>query len=403
MTGSPALLVWDDRFLEYDFGPGHPFTELSRRLAVRLVEALLPPADRVHSELLWLRESPEAVRDQLLRFHRPEYLDLVERLGRSSAGQYLDQGDTPAFPRCDRAAARIAGGTLAALDALREGRALHAFNPAGGLHHAHRESASGFCIYNDVALAIASAREGGSPLARVAYLDIDVHHGDGVMYGFYGDGRVLDIDFHQDGRTIFPGTGAVGETGTGDGAGLKVNVPLPPGADDRMFAELFGRVVPPLLRDFRPDLIVLQSGVDGHAGDRLGQLQYTAGSYELAYGTLHALAHELCGGRLLATGGGGYAAENVARQLARLALHLSGAPIPSDSSGTLPESWREEFRSTVGYAAPARWNEFPEIVAISQRDVRTARLVDALERHLGRRFPASESNSVPGPTGPSRP
>ncbi|EQD44777.1 Histone deacetylase superfamily, partial [mine drainage metagenome] len=171
----------------------------------------------------------------------------------------LDHGDTPAFPGCFEEAARIVEGTVRAVDfALAErGRAFH---PAGGLHHAHRDAASGFCIFNDVAVGVERAVSAGH---RVAYLDIDAHHGDGVMYGFYDSGRVLDIDVHQDGRTLFPGTGAVSEIGAGDGEGRKVNVPLPPGAGDETLVPLVARLVPTLLRDFRPDLIVVQHGADG--------------------------------------------------------------------------------------------------------------------------------------------
>ena len=187
----------------------------------------------------------------------------------------LDAGDTPSFSGCFEAAARIAEGAACAVDFTLEHKA-PSFHPAGGLHHAHPDRASGFCIFNDVALAVGRAVAAGH---RVVYIDIDAHHGDGVMYGYYSSGRVLDIDFHQDGRTLFPGTGTTDETGLADGNGLKVNLPLPPGPGDEALGPLFQWIVPPLVRSFRPDLIVVQHGADGHVGDPLTALQYTSRVY----------------------------------------------------------------------------------------------------------------------------
>ncbi len=226
MTEARGLLVWDDRFTDYDFGSDHPFTELSRQSSVRLLEATLPadhPIERA-------RQVPVATREYLETFHEPEYVELVHQAGqRWGAPIPLDAGDTPSFSGCFEAAARIAEGAACAVDFTLEHKA-PSFHPAGGLHHAHPDRASGFCIFNDVALAVGRAVAAGH---RVAYIDIDAHHGDGVMYGYYSSGRVLDIDFHQDGRTLFPGTGTTDETGLADGNGLKVNLPLPPGAATR--------------------------------------------------------------------------------------------------------------------------------------------------------------------------
>src|SRR5208282_4093747 len=262
MSAPRGQLVWDERFTDYDFGPDHPFTEQSRQSSVRLLETLLPSDAPVE----FVREVAVATREYLETFHEAEFVELVHQAGqRWGAPSPRDAGDTPSFPGCFDAAARIAEGAARAVDYALEHRA-PSFHPAGGLHHAHPERASGFCIFNDVALAVGRAVAAGH---RVAYVDIDAHHGDGVMYGFYSSGRVLDIDFHQDGRTLFPGTGSTDETGLADGDGLKVNLPLPPGAGDEALRPLFQRVVPPLLRSFRPDLIVLQHGADGHVGDPL--------------------------------------------------------------------------------------------------------------------------------------
>jgi acetoin utilization protein AcuC len=218
----------------------------------------------------------------------------------------------------------------------------------------------------------------------VAYVDVDVHHGDGVMYGFYGSGRVLDIDFHQDGRTLFPGTGAIHETGAGDGSGLKVNVPLPPGAGDGALVPIARRIVPPLLDAFRPRLLVVQHGVDGHWGDPLAGLRYTARGYaEVDRLLLEWAERAEC--PVVLTGGGGYRAASVARVLARAGRLLAGLPLPPDDA-PLAEEWREWFFQAVGEPAPARW------VDPAPRDSwspeRGHKLVRTLEQALGRRFPA---------------
>lgn len=381
----PLTVVWDDRFRAYDFGPDHPFTEASRELAVRLLEAsgFFAPEPAAGPRVR-LDQVEVASDESLRRFHTPRYIDKVRRAGEADPPGLLDRGDTPAFPDCHEAAARIAGGTLRALEIVQGEPGHHAFNPAGGLHHAHPDRASGFCIYNDAALAIRSALGGSSGLRRVAYVDIDAHHGDGVMYGLYDDGRVLDIDFHQDGRTLFPGTGFPEETGRGDGAGLKVNVPLPPGAGDPSFVALFDRIVPPLLAEFRPELIVLQAGVDGHAGDPLARLALTARSYDHAVAALHRIAHDAGSGRILAMGGGGYSAASVTRVLARIAGQLAGRPYGHNPEDPTPSSWRAAYEASLGKPAPPDWREVAEperpLAIPGWRDT----LVESLARSLGR-------------------
>ncbi|HYA10245.1 MAG TPA: acetoin utilization protein AcuC [Thermoplasmata archaeon] len=380
MTAAGLTVVWDPRFRSYDFGPGHPFNEASRESAVHLLEAALTTGER--AAITWERAVEPADLTALRSFHDAGYLEQIRAAGASRSRRPLDGGDTPAFPGCFEASARIVAGTARAVRLVRDEGGI-AFAPAGGLHHAHRDHASGFCIFNDLAVGIAAALESGS---RVAYIDIDVHHGDGVMYGFYGVGRLLDIDFHQDGRTLFPGTGRVTETGVGDGAGLKVNVPLPPGAGDEALVPLAQRLVPPLLREFRPDLVVVQHGVDGHWGDPLAQLQYTPAGYAEVDRLLLALAREF-GGRLVVTGGGGYDPGNVARTLARTAYPLAGIGLPSGDV-PLPEAWRAEFFETFGWRAPSRWIDPPELQGSSWGAASEERTVRSLEEALGRRFPA---------------
>jgi acetoin utilization protein AcuC len=381
-----ARIVWDDRFRRYDFGPNHPFTEASRWLGVRLIGAWRD----AHPTLLrpeWISTVEPSPRESLERFHTAEYLDLVERLDRRGRSELLDRGDTPSFPGCYDAAARIAGGTVAAARSVREGPPRRALQPGGGLHHAHPGSASGFCILNDLGVAISDALHRG--LRRVAYVDLDVHHGDGVMYGFYHDGRVLDIDFHETGRSIFPGTGETRETGTGDGSGFKVNVPLPPGSGDEVLRPLFLRLVPPLIREFRPELIVVQGGLDAHVGDGLGHLRYSGSSYVLAVRTLRDLADSTEGAGLVVTGGGGYSAVNVALGMATHGAVLLGVDDPLVWSPPLPDAWRREFEETIGEAAPTTLE--PAVVESSPPSSPpiVARLVEDLAQRLGRRFPAN--------------
>ncbi len=381
MPASELAVVWDPRFRSYDFGAGHPFSELSRELAVQLLEAVVPPERGPSIE--WIREVEPSDDAPLLTFHDAGYLERIRTASRSGSRRPLDGGDTPAFPGCFEASSRVVAGTDRAVRRVLElGGA--GFAPAGGLHHAHVDRASGFCIFNDVAVGIATALSRGR---RVAYVDLDVHHGDGVMYGFYGSGRVLDIDFHQDGRTLFPGTGRVSETGTGDGAGLKVNIPLLPGMGDDALVPLAHRLIPPLLRDYRPELLVVQHGVDGHWGDPLAQLQYTPEGYAKVDRLLLELAREL---RipLVVTGGGGYEARNVARTLARVGLGLAGAALPADRE-PLPDRWREAFFEAIGEPAPSRWVDPPDLAPSSWGPPSEERVVRSLEEALGRRFPAT--------------
>jgi len=380
MSTERARVVWSDRFLDYDFGPHHPFTERSRGLAVRLLEASL--AEGPAGTVGWTRAGKLADRATLSRFHRPEYLDFVESASGLAKEVLLDSGDTPSFPGCYEASARLVQGAVDALDYTLE-HLRPAYHPGGGLHHAHPNRASGFCIFNDVAIAVARAVEKGH---RVAYIDIDAHHGDGVMYGFYDSGRVLDIDFHQDGRTLFPGTGFPHEVGRGDGAGLKANLPFPPGAGDEALLPSFHRVVPALLRQFRPDVIILQHGVDGHYRDEIAHLQYTPRAYAEVDRAVLALAHELTHGRLLVTGGGGYRAESVARVLARTGLILAGIPEPSDTQ-ELPEPWKKQFASEFSRPAPTAWADPWEPDPSPWTEADEKNLIRQLESKLGEHLP----------------
>jgi acetoin utilization protein AcuC len=230
-------------------------------------------------------------------------------------GVLLDRGDTPAFKGAFEVSLYVVGSTLAALDVVmagrddRERRVCHAFNPIGGLHHARRDSAGGFCIFNDIGVAILAARQKYN-IKRIAYIDIDAHHGDGVFYEFEDDPFLFFADIHEDGRYLYPGTGSASEVGKGAAEGVKLNIPLQPGAGNVEFLEAFTKIEQ-FVDNVKPELVILQCGADGLAGDPITHLQYTSKAHRFAADSLHRLAHKHCNGRIIALGGGGYNRANI--------------------------------------------------------------------------------------------
>ncbi len=260
--------------------------------------------------------------EDLSLFHTRAYVHSVKDISKTGEG-YLDFPDTPAFPGVYEASLYPVGSTLYGLEAISSGKFDHFFNPVGGLHHAARDRAAGFCVFNDAAIAVAKALKDG--FDRVAYVDIDAHHGDGVYYGFESDPRVTIADIHEDGRTLFPGTGGESEKGKGDAAGSKLNIPLPAGSGDEEFFKAFEKVHR-FVEESKPEFIFLQCGADGIRGDPLSHLRYSSAAHALASKRLHALAHELCDGRIMAMGGGGYSAANVNAAWTAVIQELAGAP-----------------------------------------------------------------------------
>ena len=255
-------------------------------------------------------ESRAATEAELRSFHTQRYISFVKE--RSVAGQgRLDAGDTPAFPGCYEAACQVVGATLNAAEALLTGAADRAFVPIAGLHHAARDAAAGFCIFNDCGVLIEQLRAKAG-LSRIAYVDIDAHHGDGVFYAFESDAALIFADLHEDGRYLYPGTGHAEETGKEGAVGTKLNIPLEPGSDDARFAEVWPTVIAHLERH-QPQFIILQCGADSVAGDPITHLQLTQASHALAATTLSGLADRLGHGRVLALGGGGYNRGNIAK------------------------------------------------------------------------------------------
>lgn len=349
-----CTLVYSDAMAGYDLGAGHPLKPERFMLAVDLMRAYgLLAAEGGPVEVVAPGEPVSD--DDLALVHDRAYIETVreasadpERFSwRTRRG--IGPGDTPAAPGLHDAAALIAAGTATALQLALEGEgATRAFSVAGGLHHAHHDRAAGFCVYNDPAIAIMLAlRE--RPGLRVAYLDIDAHHGNGVQEVFYDTPEVLTISLHESGRYLYPGTGREAETGAGAGTGFALNVPLPPFADGACYALAFDEVVAPALAAFAPDVLVAQCGADAHHADPLTHLGLTLADMRDLYGRIVRLAHEHCGGRLACTGGGGYGTYSVVpRAWTLLAARLAGVELPEE----LPAEWRERSGALGGEPAP---------------------------------------------------
>ena len=371
---APLLLVYGPEYLDAlrGFPADHPLRPIRGELAVGLMRAygLLDGPEVV------MRPPRMATDDELERVHAPEYMARVRELGllaeaRGTGAELRDRAfglvppDNPIFPSLHDGAALGAGGTLLAAEAVMAGSAAHAFVPLGGLHHAMRARANGFCVYNDLAVAIAAvlARH---PDARVAYVDIDAHHGDGVQALFWDDPRVLAISLHESGAYLFPGTGYVEDMGGGAGYGYSVNVPLEPFTSDETITRAFAAVVPPLLRAFRPHLIVAQLGCDTHWTDPLTELGATTNLFPPLVTTLHDLAHELCEGRLVATGGGGYQTFSVVPRAWTLDVAaLLGRELPDE----LPDAWLAAAAGLTDTALPSRLSDRPAPALSTPRQV----------------------------------
>lgn len=280
------------------------------------------------------------------------------------------------------ATAWVVGATLAAARAVVEGGFLHAFNPAGGLHHAGRARASGFCIYNDPAVAIAWVRR-ERPAWRVLYVDVDAHHGDGVQEAFWGDPQVLTVSVHESGRYLFPGTGFAGETGGAGAEGTSVNLPLPPEAADEEYLDALESLVPGLAASFRPDVLVTQLGCDSHWSDPLTHLGLTMRAYPSIYARLHALAHERCGGRWVATGGGGYQWWLVVPRAWTMAFAEMCAPEPGGGMALLPEHLPESWPHAIELPGPRPRTFLEDAEPGRGAAARVAESLEELRRALG--------------------
>jgi acetoin utilization protein AcuC len=366
VAGKTAVVI-GEQLREYDLGANHPLRPERLKIALALAKNydLISSVNILNPRL--------AKFEELLLFHTTDYVNKVKEYSHLGYG-LLDAGDTPAFSGCFEITSWIVGASLVGIEAVIDGKANHVFNFSGGLHHAHPDKASGFCIFNDPAICISVLKKKYG-IKRIAYIDIDAHHGDGVMYGFYNDPSVLDIDFHEDGRYLFPGSGFSNEIGEGKAKGLKINIPLPPNINDKLYLEAFHRIVPVALRSYEPEIILLQSGADSLKGDPLTHLSINVKTYHEIASWLHKFVHEMCSGKIMIFGGGGYLLSNVARCWVKvLSVFLE-----KELTEKIPHEWQKLYESLTHDAAPSAMND-PEEGFMNQKTVDEMHLVlDELE------------------------
>jgi acetoin utilization protein AcuC len=360
-------VAWDASLAGYNFGPGHPMAPVRLKLTMELAQAfglgrqdgvsIEVPAAATDAELELIHAPADSARVRragtpaLLSRGSPAAQDMTER---ALLMHGLGTEDDPVFPGMHEASAMVAGATLAAARAVWTSAAQHGVSIAGGLHHAMASNASGFCVYNDPAIAIAWLL--GQGAERIAYVDVDAHHGDGVQAAFWDDPRVLTIGLHEHPDTLFPGTGRATEIGGPQAKGASVNVALPAGTGDAGWLRAFHAVVPPLLREFGPQVLVSQHGCDSHRSDPLANLELTIDAQRAAHAAIHALAHEAAGGRWLLTGGGGYEHVHVVpRSWTHLLFEAAGRPI--DPVSATPQTWRHYVAQATSQTAPETMTE----------------------------------------------
>ena len=304
MASKDTCIYLGQALADYGFKDGHPFGP--QRHNAFEAELIRKRLDRQ----LVIQSPVAATADRIALFHTDDYIDKVRDYSVNGHG-YLDGGDTPSFIGMFEAASHVAGSVTDALDRIMRGEFRRAFSPIAGLHHARRHAAAGFCVFNDCGIAIEYLRAQYG-VKKVAYIDIDAHHGDGVFYSFEDDPDLLFADIHQDGRTLYPGTGFVNETGVGPAEGTKLNIPVPPYANDAVFDEVWP-LVEAYLRQNEPEFILLQCGADSIKGDPITNMEFSPAAHAKAARSLRQIADDCCSGRMLAMGGGGYNHDNIAR------------------------------------------------------------------------------------------
>jgi acetoin utilization protein AcuC len=374
-----TALIWDEALAEYRFTPEHPLNPRRLQLTVELIRqlGLVDDPDRR------IVAGRVATDDEIRSVHSADYVEAVLRASSGAARPAalqtfgLGSADVPVVEGMHAAAAHVVGATLRAAELVMSGEATRAFAIAGGLHHARQAEAAGFCVYNDLAVAIRWLQRTHG--ARVLYVDIDAHHGDGVQWIFYDDPEVLTLSFHESGAFLFPGTGFIDELGEGDGYGYSVNVPFDPHTDDPSFVAAVAKLVPLLADAFAPDVIVLQAGCDAHVLDPLTHLRCTTGMYEQLTRIVCDTADRVCRGRVLATGGGGYAIhEVVPRAWALVWATLCGTTAPDP----VPEPWldavRRETHASLSTTLRDGADAFPRSPLSVEAEVTNRRTIDAV-------------------------
>ncbi|KAB2954161.1 acetoin utilization protein AcuC [Heliorestis acidaminivorans] len=378
MNKLPSL-IYSPALHAYKFGPDHPFNPLRLELTVDLIEkyGILPAEQKFEPETCELED--------ILMVHQSNFVHLIEKASQGEASKDLlrpyglGSDDTPAFPGMFEATKTVLGATLLGAKMIMEGKSDHVFSIGGGLHHGHRNKASGFCILNDAAVAISYLQRKYG--LKVAYIDTDAHHGDGVQFIFYDDPTVLTISLHETGRYLFPGTGQVEERGRFEGYGFSVNLPLEAYTEDDSFIELYEQSIEPLLEAFQPDILITQNGCDAHYLDPLTHLAVTTRTFEVIPHIAHRLAHKYCQGRWLALGGGGYDHWRVVpRAWTLLWAEMNDITLPNE----IPQEWLQRWQKQSPVSLPLYLrdgeNEFPPI---PRREIITDKNKVTLQRTMG--------------------
>jgi acetoin utilization protein AcuC len=341
-------LIYTEDYQKYNFGKDHPL----RPLRLKLTYSLMKELGLLEHDRLTIMHPREATQQEIERVHSSEYVEVVRKLGEnpndSSVIPYLyglGPGDNPIFKGMYEASAMVCGASIIAAETVwNEQEFKIAFNPAGGLHHAMKDRASGFCIFNDIGVAIHHLKNIKQDI-RIAYLDIDCHHGDGVQWLFYDDPNVLTISYHEDGRFLFPGTGSISELGEGNGRGYSINFPLLPGTYNKSFINLFRKTAPKLLEAYNPDILITQLGVDTYFDDPLTQMGFSLAVYRDIAQTLKTAAREYCQNKWLALGGGGYLMTVVPRAWTIFLARMLDVELKNE----LPDSWIKEVKESALY------------------------------------------------------
>ena len=352
-----AVFVFSEDQLGYKFSDTHPFNQKRLTLTVDLLKEInaLSSSDIVSPRM--------ATDEELLLVHDANYIELVKEASKENADstKYESYGigteDTPIFPNMHEASASLVGGTLTAVDYVMEGKSYHAVNLGGGLHHGFRGRASGFCVYNDSSVAIKYMQEKYN--ARVLYIDTDAHHGDGVQWSFYDDPNVCTISIHETGRYLFPGTGNITERGSGEGYGTSFNFPIDAFTEDESFLDIYRTSFREIVESFKPDVIISQNGADAHYFDPLTHLYGTMKIYQEIPKLAHELAHEFCGGKWIAVGGGGYDIWRVVpRAWSYVWLAMNDFPFPK---GELPKNWLDKWSKEAPIPLISTWQD-PDVL-----------------------------------------
>ncbi len=334
------LFIYAPEFKNYSFNADHPFNQQRVEVTFDLIKAYNLISDEQ------IIRPPLATKEELAYFHNKDYIDIIEKVSISNESKFnsinygVGTDDTPIFQGMHELTALIVGGTIKGAELIMEKKTDHVLNLAGGLHHAFKSKASGFCIYNDIAVAIFFLRKFYN--ARVLYIDTDAHHGDGVQWAFYSDPNVLTISIHETGRYLFPGTGNVTERGEGPGYGYSLNIPLDAFSEDDSFQAAINKVLPIAVERFQPDIIISQNGCDAHYFDPLTHLNASMNIYYEIPKLVHNLAHQYTEGRWLALGGGGYDHWRVVPRAWTLLWGIMN-DYNFQKDAKIPETWREKW------------------------------------------------------------